>query len=163
MNRVDVNPRLAALLRTEPDKMIGAPVAKYLHPEEFARVYAIFQPLWKGTLETVESDSRALRGDSTEVWLHWSATGVRSASGRIDYFLAMYEDTDAEHAANEAATAHLAGLARRNNLKSGFVSLVSHELMTALVGISGFSEMIRDGDVSLEESKGYAAALNKDA
>ncbi len=163
MNIVDVNPRMAALLRTEPDKMIGAPVAKYLHPEEFARVYAIFQPLWKGTMETVESDSRAVRGDSTEAWLHWSATGVRSASGRIDYFLAMYEDTDAEHAANEAATAHLAGLERLNKLKSEFVSLVSHEFRTALVGISGFSEMIADEDVSLEEAKGYAADINKDA
>ena len=163
MNIVDVNPRMAALLRTEPEKMVGAPVAKYLHPEEFARVFAIFQPLWKGTVDTVESDSRALRGDSTEVWLHWSATGVRSASGRIEYFLAMYEDTDAEHAANEAATAHLAGLERLNKLKSEFVSLVSHEFRTALVGISGFSEMIRDEDVSLEEAKGYAADINKDA
>lgn len=163
MNIVDVNPRMASLLRTEPDKMIGAPVAKYLHPEEFARVFQIFQPLWKGSVETVESDSRALRADSTEVWLHWSATGVRSASGRIEYFIAMYEDTDAEHAANEAATAHLAGLERLNKLKSEFVSLVSHEFRTALVGISGFSEMIRDEDVSLEEAKGYAADINKDA
>ena len=163
MNIVDVNPRMAGLLRTEPSKMIGAPVAKYLHPDEFARVFQIFQPLWRGTTETVESDSRAMRADNTEVWLHWSATGVRSSSGRIDYFLAMYEDTDAEHAANEAATAHLAGLERLNKLKSEFVSLVSHEFRTALVGISGFSEMIRDEDVSLEESKGYAADINKEA
>ena len=163
MNIVDVNPRMAALLRTEPRKMVGAPVAKFLHPEEFARVFQIFQPLWKGEVETVESDSRAIRADNTEAWLHWSATGVRNARGRIDYFLAMYEDTDAEHAANEAAAAHLAGLERLNRLKSEFVSLVSHEFRTALVGISGFSEMIRDEDVSLEEAKGFAADINKDA
>src|SRR5205807_9228631 len=88
MNIVDVNPRMAVLLRTEPEKMIGAPVAKYLHPDEFARVFQIFQPLWRGTTETVESDSRAVRADNTDVWLHWSATGVRSGSGRIEYFLA---------------------------------------------------------------------------
>jgi PAS domain S-box-containing protein len=163
MNIVDVNPRMAALLRTEVDKMIGAPVATYLHPDEFARVFQIFQPLWHSSAETVESDSRAVRADNTEVWLHWSATGVRSGSGRIEYFLAMYEDTDAEHAANEAATAHLAGLERLNKLKSEFVSLVSHEFRTALVGISGFSEMIRDEEVSIEEAKGYAADINKDA
>src|SRR5207245_350567 len=92
-----------------------------------------------------------------------SATGVRNAAGRIDYFLAMYEDTDAEHAANESAAAHLAGLERLNRLNSEFVSLVSHEFRTALVGISGFSEMIRDEDVSLEEAKGYAGDINKDA
>ena len=163
MNIVDVNPRMAALLRTGAREMVGTPVARFLHPEEFARVFQIFQPLWRGDVDTVESDSRAIRADNTEVWLHWSATGVRNAAGRIDYFLAMYEDTDAEHAANESAAAHLAGLERLNRLKSEFVSLVSHEFRTALVGISGFSEMIRDEDVSLEEAKGYAADINKDA
>jgi two-component system sensor histidine kinase/response regulator len=163
MRVIDVNPRLAALLRTEPEKMSGSAVANFLHPEEFARVFQVFQPLWKGAVETVESDSRAVRADGTEIWLHWSATGVRNASGHIEYFLAMYEDTDSEHAANEAAAAHLAGLERLNRLKSEFVALVSHEFRTALVGISGFSEMIRDEDVTLEEAKGYAGDINKDA
>ena len=163
MNVIDVNPRMAALLRTSPEKMSGQAVATYLHPDEFARVFEVFQPLWKGAVDTIESDSRALRADQTEIWLHWSATGVRNASGRLEYFVAMYEDTDADHAANEAAAAHLAGLERLNRLKSEFVALVSHEFRTALVGISGFSEMIRDEDVSLEEAKTYAADINQDA
>src|SRR5207253_957853 len=163
MNVIDVNPRMAALLRTSPEKMNGEGVARFLHPDEFTRVFEIFQPLWRGAVDTIESDSRAIRADNTEVWLHWSATGVRNAAGRLEYFIAMYEDTDAEHAANEAAAAHLAGLERLNRLKSEFVSLVSHEFRTALVGISGFSEMIRDEDVSLEEAKDFAADINKDA
>ena len=163
MKIIDVNPRMAALLRIEPQRMVGTAVADYLHQDEFERVFEVFQPLWKGAVDSVESDSRAIRADHSEVWLHWSATGVRNASGRIDYFIAMYEDNDAEHAANEAATAHLAGLERLNKLKSEFVSLVSHEFRTALVGISGFSEMIRDEDVTLEEAKVYAGDINKDA
>jgi PAS domain S-box-containing protein len=163
MNIIDVNPRMAALLRTTPEKLIGTPVATYLHPDEFARVFEVFQPLWKGVVPSVESDSRAIRVDGTEVWLHWSATSVRNSSGRIAYFLVMYEDTDAEHAANEAAAAHLAGLERLNQLKTEFVSLVSHEFRTALVGISGFSEMIRDEDVNLDEAKAYAGDINKEA
>ncbi len=163
MRVIDANPRLAAMLRTEAEKMAGTPVAQYLHPDEFERVFQVFQPLWKGAVDTVESDSRAIRDDHTEVWLHWSATGARNAAGRNEYFVAMYEDTDADHAANEAAAAHLAGLERLNRLKSEFVSLVSHEFRTALVGISGFSEMIRDEDVSLEEAKSYGGDINKDA
>jgi signal transduction histidine kinase len=154
---------MAGLLRTGTQEMAGTPVAKYLHPDEFARVFETFQPLWKGQVDTIESESRALRSDGSEVWLHWTATGVRNRSGRIEYFLVLYEDVDAQHAANEAAAAHLAGLERLNRLKSEFVSLVSHEFRTALVGISGFSEMIRDEEVSLEEAKGYAADINKDA
>lgn len=163
MNVIDVNPRLAALLRTDAKAMAGTSVAKYLHPQEFARVFQVFQPLWKGRVDSVESDSRALRGDNTEIWLHWSATAVRNSRGRIEYFLAMYEDIEAAHAADEAAARHLASLERLNALKSEFVSLVSHEFRTALVGISGFSEMIRDDDVSVDEAKGYAADINKDA
>ncbi|MGH7764382.1 MAG: ATP-binding protein [Candidatus Dormibacteraceae bacterium] len=163
MRILDVNPRLAALLRTERKRMVGTPVAHYLHKDEFAKVFDRFQPLWKGAVESIESDSRAIRGDQTEVWLHWSATVVRGSTGLIDYFLAMYEDTDAEHAANEAAAAHLAGVERLNRLKSEFVSLVSHEFRTALVGIQGFSEMIRDADISIDEAKAFATDINKDA
>jgi PAS domain S-box-containing protein len=163
MNVIDVNPRMAALLQMGTQEMAGTPVAKYLHPDEFARVFEVFQPLWKGEVDTIESESRALRSDGSQVWLHWTATGVRNRSGKIEYFLVLYEDVDAQHAANEAAAAHLAGLERLNRLKSEFVSLVSHEFRTALVGISGFSEMIRDEDVSLDEAKGYAADINKDA
>ena len=59
--------------------------------------------------------------------------------------------------------AHLAGLERLNELKSEFVALVSHEFRTALVGIQGFSEMIRDEDLPISELKGFAADINNDA
>ena len=163
MRIIDVNPRMAALMRVEATQMIGRPVSAFLDPSEFNRVFELFQPLWNGMVETIESDSRAVRGDRTSAWLHWSATTVRNSAGRIEYFLAMYEDTDAQHAANEAATAHLAGIERLNQLKSEFITLVSHEFRTGLVGIQGFSEMIRDSDLTVEDVKAFAADINKDA
>ena len=164
MRIIDVNPRMAALMRADSGQMIGRPVAAYLDPSELTRVFELFQPLWKGAVDSIESDSRAVRGDRTSAWLHWSATTVRNAAGRIEYFLAMYEDTDAQHAANEAATAHLAGIERLNQLKSEFITLVSHEFRTGLVGIQGFSEMIRDSDdLAREDIKALAADINKDA
>jgi two-component system, sensor histidine kinase and response regulator len=164
MRIIDVNPRMAALMRVDASQMIGMPVAAYLDPSEFTRVFELFQPLWTGAVDSIESDSRAVRGDRTSAWLHWSATTVRNAAGRVEYFLAMYEDTDAQHAANEAATAHLAGIERLNQLKSEFITLVSHEFRTGLVGIQGFSEMIRDSeDLAREDIKAFAADINKDA
>jgi two-component system sensor histidine kinase/response regulator len=163
MRIIDVNPRMAALMRVEPSRLVGMPVAAYLDPTEFTRVFDLFQPLWNGAVDSIESDSRAVRGDRSSAWLHWSATTVRNAGGRIEYFLAMYEDTDAQHAANEAATAHLAGIERLNQLKSEFITLVSHEFRTGLVGIQGFSEMIRDSDLEVADVKSFAGDINKDA
>jgi len=88
---------------------------------------------------------------------------VRSASGHVEYFLVLYEDTDAEHMANLAAVEHLAGIERLNQLKSEFITLVSHEFRTGLVGIQGFSEMIRDADLPMAEVKSYAGDINNDA
>jgi PAS domain S-box-containing protein len=163
MKIIDVNPRMAALMHLDAKEATDTPVARYLHPDEFARVAELFRPLWNGEVDTIESDSNLVRPDKTAVWLHWSATTVRNAAGRVEYFLAMYEDTDADHAANEAALAHLAGIERLNELKSEFITLVSHEFRTGLVGIQGFSEMIRDSDLPVDEVKSYAGEINKDA
>jgi len=163
MRILDVNPRMSSMMRVDSTALVGRPIAEFLDAAEFERVFKIFQPLWKGQVDSVESDSHAIRADLSAVWLHWSATTVRSAAGNIEYFLILYEDTDAEHAANQAAADHLAGIERLNQLKSEFITLVSHEFRTGLVGIQGFSEMIRDADLPIAEIKSYAGDINNDA
>jgi signal transduction histidine kinase len=54
-------------------------------------------------------------------------------------------------------------LERVNRAKSEFVSIVSHEFRTPLTGIQGFSEIMRDEDLTPAEMKEYAADINKDA
>jgi signal transduction histidine kinase len=54
-------------------------------------------------------------------------------------------------------------LERLNRAKSEFVSIVSHEFRTPLTGIQGFSEIMRDEDLTLEEMREYAGDINKDA
>ncbi len=163
MSVLDANPRLGALLHTKPADMIGRSIAHFMSAEEMERVVGALHPLWTGAAETVESDSHALRSDGSNVWLHWSATAVKRRGGNTDFFLAMFEDATAQHTAQEAAMANLAGLERLSQLKSEFVSLVSHEFRTALVGIQGFSEMIRDQELSVDETKTFAGDINNDA
>jgi two-component system sensor histidine kinase/response regulator len=163
MKVIDANPRLGVLLHAKPAEMIGQSVATFLTPDEMERVVKTFGPLWNGTADAIESDSHAQRGDGSSVWLHWSASSIKAPGGRTEFFLAMFEDATAEHTAQEAAMANLAGLERLSQLKSEFVSLVSHEFRTALVGIQGFSEMIRDQDLSADEAKTFAGDINNDA
>ncbi len=160
---LDANPRLGSLLHASAKIMVGSMVADYLSAEELTRLIERSKPLWEGRVDTVEGDSPTRRADGSEVWLHWSVTSVRKLSGPIDYFLAMFEDITAKHEAEETAMANLAGLERLNQLKSEFVSMVSHEFRTALVGIQGFSEILRDESVGADEVKGLATDINKDA
>src|SRR5439155_17500387 len=71
---------------------------------------------------------------------------------------------DAElHAALAAQRAASEQSERLHRLKSDFVSIVSHEFRTALTGVQGFSEMIRDEDLGPEEVKEFAADINQTA
>jgi signal transduction histidine kinase len=54
-------------------------------------------------------------------------------------------------------------LERLNSAKSDFVSIVSHEFRTPLTGIQGFSELMRDEELTVAEMKEYAGDINKDA
>jgi signal transduction histidine kinase len=45
----------------------------------------------------------------------------------------------------------------------GFASMVGHESRTALTGIQGWSELIRDGDLTAEEMREYAGYIFQDA
>jgi PAS domain S-box-containing protein len=160
---LDANPRLGFLLHAPLKVMVGSSIADFLSAEELDRLMEEFKPLWEGHVETVEGDSPVRRADGTDVWLHWSVTGVHKAAGVIDYFLAMFEDITSKHAAEEAAAANLAGLERLNKLKSEFVSMVSHEFRTALVGIQGFSEILRDETNDPADVKTLATDINNDA
>src|SRR5207248_4371529 len=81
-----------SLLHAPARIMVGSMVADYLSAEELSRLIERSKPLWEGEVDTVEGDSPTRRADGSEVWLHWSVTSVRSSNGKIDYFLAMFED-----------------------------------------------------------------------
>jgi signal transduction histidine kinase len=66
--------------------------------------------------------------------------------------------------AQATALANLAVLERLNTIKTDFLTRVSHQFRTALVGIQGFSEVIRDSDhLDLAEVRAFASDIYKDA
>jgi len=66
--------------------------------------------------------------------------------------------------AETTALANLAVLERLNTLKSEFLTRISHEFRTALVGIEGFSEVIRDSDhLDATDVKAFATDIHQDA
>jgi PAS domain S-box-containing protein len=159
---MDPNPRLCSLFRAGPRVIVGSSLTDYIPEADVSKVFGSI-PAVSGEIDTVEVDSEAARADGSRLWVHWSATPVRTARGSIDYYIAMFEDITAAHDAESAAMANLASLERLNKLKSEFVTMVSHEFRTALTGIQGFSEVMRDDSVTPDEVKEFAGDINSDA
>ena len=161
---IDANPQFSALLAAVDEQLVGAPISRYFSADEGQRFIELLQALKAGTVNAVESDSEAHRSDGSVVWLHWSATVVRDGAGGRDYFIAMFEDTTSRHDSEAAAAANLGLMQRLNSLKTDFLQSVSHEFKTALLGIQGFSELIRDtSELNIQEVRSFAADINRDA
>ena len=56
----------------------------------------------------------------------------------------------------QLAIEHLAALERLNRIITAFASMVSHETRSALVGVQGLSELIRDGGLTADEVRDCA-------
>ena len=66
--------------------------------------------------------------------------------------------------AETTALANLAVLERLNKMKGEFLTRISHQFRTALVGIQGFSELIRDSDdLDLPKVRAFASDIYRDA
>ncbi|HEV2139637.1 MAG TPA: PAS domain-containing sensor histidine kinase, partial [Candidatus Dormibacteraeota bacterium] len=159
----NANPRLGAILGMPADALAGVSLDRFVDSSSVDAAFAGFARVADGSNDTFATDSQAHRADGIEFWMRWSATAIRKLDGTIDYFMGMFEDTTAKHQAEEAAAATLSALEKLNRLKSEFVSSVSHEFRTALVGIEGFSELLRDDEVPSPEVHSIAADINSEA
>jgi two-component system sensor histidine kinase/response regulator len=160
---IDANPRLGSLMHAPMKVLLGARVDEFLTIGDAVERARLYESLSAGQTDTIEEDGEVRRADGSPAWLHWTTTAVRKSDGSFEYYLSMVEDITSRHEAEETAMANLAGLERLNQLKSEFVSMVSHEFRTALVGIQGFSELIRDDDLEASDVKGLAGDINNDA
>ena len=160
----DASPRFGELASIGLQKQVGAPITVFFEQEEATRLAESLAPLIGGTQSTAEDDIESKQSDGSSEWLHWSATRVTRPDGTTDYLILMFEDTTARHQAEAAGAANLAILERLNQLKSDFLHNVSHEFKTALTGIQGFSEFMRDADqLNLSDARAFATDIYRDA
>jgi PAS domain S-box-containing protein len=146
MTILDANPKVADLFLVEARDMVGSSIGRYFSPDEAGWVRHQLGMLSTAPTGEVHSESYGQRADGERVWLAWSATAVRKGDGEIVYYIATFEDRTAKHHAEVMAARNLNVLERLSKLKTEFLTTVSHEVRTALVGIQGFSEVLRDAE-----------------
>lgn len=152
----DANARLESMLGFAPGKLASHNFADVIHPDDVAASRDVYRRLAAGDASTLSLEKRYVTTGGRVFWGNMTVSVVRDGQGKIEYFIAMVEDVESRKAAVEL-------LEKLNRDKSHFVSLVSHEFRTALTGIQGFSEMLRDEELGPAEVHDYANDINSDA
>jgi PAS domain S-box-containing protein len=163
MRIIDANPKLSEMLAVPAIVLGGAPLGQFMSDDEVARARQRIEQMKSGAMSHAEVDGEMRSADGGTFWAHRRITPVRDTSGRLQYFLVMFEDVTEKHRTEEAARANLAELERINRLKSEFMSMVSHEFRTALTGIQGYSEVLSTDEVAPAEVKDFANDINSES
>src|SRR5258708_12266496 len=77
----------------------------------------------------------------------------------IEDVTTVRETSDQLAEALESQRSANANLEKLDHTKTEFLSIVSHEFRTALTGIQGFSELIRDGGLEPDEVRAYGGYI----
>ena len=127
-------------------------------------------PLLAGLSDGGSVQIRAATGGGRWLWLQMTATSIPDERGKPEHVLVMIEDVtkvrEAQDKLGEALEAQRNAnedLEKLDRAKTEFLSIVSHEFRTALTGIQGFSELIRDGGLEPDELRAYGGYIFNDA
>jgi PAS domain S-box-containing protein len=167
---VEANPALLHMLEHDEEAMRMSAWPDLLHAYDQAASRSHKAPFLAGITDGSSVQVRAATGAGNWLWLQLTATSIPDASGMPEHVLVLVEDVTAvRETADKLAEALEAQRDANTNLekldrtKSEFLSIVSHEFRTALTGIQGFSELIRDGGLEPDEVRAYGGYIFNDA
>jgi PAS domain S-box-containing protein len=164
------NAALQAMLKHDLETLRTQAWPELRRAYDLAAGRANLPPLLAGISDGGSVQVRAATGDGRWLWLQMSAASIPDLKGRPEHVLLMVEDVTAvretQDKLEEALSAQQranADLEKLDRTKTEFLSIVSHEFRTALTGIQGFSELIRDGGLEPDELRAYGGYIFNDA
>jgi PAS domain S-box-containing protein len=167
---VEANPALLSMLEHDFETMRQNAWPDLLRAYDQAASRQRFAPLLAGITAGHSVQVRAATGGGKWLWLQLTATSIPDSSGRPEHLLVMIEDVTTVRETSDQLAEALesqrdanANLEKLDRTKTEFLSIVSHEFRTALTGVQGFSELIRDGGLEPDEVRAYGGYIFNDA
>lgn len=167
---LEANSALLSMLEQNLEGVRGSVWPDLLRAYDQAASRHRFAPLLAGITTGSTVQIRAATGSGKWLWLQLTATSIPDSNGRLEHLLVMIEDvttvretSDRLAEALESQRSANAKLEKIDSTKTEFLSIVSHEFRTALTGIQGFSELIRDGGLEADEVRAYGGYIFNDA
>ena len=167
---VEANPSVLGMLEHDLEAMRTSAWPDLLRAYDQAASRQRFAPLLAGITSGGSVQVRAATGAGKWLWLQLTATPIPDSNGRPEHLLVMIEDVTTVRETSDQLAEALdsqrnanANLEKLDRTKTEFLSIVSHEFRTALTGIQGFSELIRDGGLEPDEVRAYGGYIFNDA
>ncbi len=138
-----VSPTCARMLGYAPAQVQGRLITDFVHPEDRAALRDQILRKCRDCNE-LRSTVRWIRACGSVLWIETSARLVSARDDTLDELVLVARDVTVRRLAEEEMKRALSREREASELKSRFVSMVSHEFRTPLTGISASASFLND-------------------
>jgi hypothetical protein len=143
------------------EEIIGKSPFDLMSPVEAGRVGAIFQGIVERKERIVDLENWNLHKDGHKVCLLTNGSPILNEVGDIIGFRGADKDISERKKANEELERAKDKAEESDRLKSAFLANMSHEIRTPMNGILGFTELLKEPNLSRDEQKEYIRIIEK--
>jgi PAS domain S-box-containing protein len=122
-----------------------------------------YNDLWTTILsgKTWKGEFRNKNKNGSLIWEYGTITAIKDSDGNITNFLAIYEDlTEHKKLVNDLVSAKDKA-EESDRLKSAFLANISHEIRTPMNGILGFTSLLKEPDLTMDEMHEYSNIIER--
>lgn len=152
-NFLKVNPSFCRMLGYTEEELLSGDHS-ITHPDDVQQSEEVLQQLREGAITTNVMEKRYLKKDGTVIQVMHHVSIIHDLLGFQYLFVVQAHDITALKEATRKAE-------ESDELKTSFLHNLSHEIRTPANAIQGFSELLKQPDLTLEEKEEFIAIIHQ--
>ncbi|OFX53603.1 MAG: hypothetical protein A2066_04180 [Bacteroidetes bacterium GWB2_41_8] len=155
-----VNPRWCEISQISFDEAMGDGWLKAVHPEDRDNLSFGWQHAAQDNTSSM-ADYRFIHTDGSVKWVIGQAVPLKNKAGNNIGYLGTITDITERKKMEVDLILLKAKAEESDQLKTAFLNNMSHEIRTPLNGIMGFSQLLKDDNLTSENKRKYIAIIEK--
>ena len=131
-----------------------------LHPDDYEKTNRTLSNYLNNPIGLFEAEFRMKHKDGSYRWIHNRAASLIDKDGRPYRMLGTHRDITMQKEFEQQLKDAKAKAEVATIYKNNFLANMSHEIRTPMNGIIGFSELLKEEDVTSDERSRYTTIIN---
>jgi len=146
---ISVNKALCDIVGYGEEELWRLTFQQITHPDDVAADLALLDAVARGERDQYQLEKRYLRKDGSPVWINLNLSSKRNAAGKVEYYVAVVKDIDAEKTARQQVADLNADLERRVEARTAELREANHQLTEAIERQRAVKQELREREAEL--------------